>query len=360
MLGIPLRLMGGLAIWLSSPTVREGPFARPYLDMDFAGEKRSVSRIKQFFADEGYIPEKLFNALHGARRLNFGEPQGRWTVDVVLDELSMSHHLDLRGRTSGAGPTLDLGLLLTKLQIWEINRKDLGDALCLLADHPVADHDADAIDVRRVRSVLGSDWGFCHTVERNLGLVADLWREEPLPNAPYPVDGQVAALLGGRCGPKSAAEGAARRRGELVETPEEVRHRRMEGDGRVTLSGPRIRLNGGADRRRSAQASAHSGWEFSAEAHARLTPAGPRGQRRSCSRRITSRMRRHRRAGPSSASRSRSAWCLAARAARGGERPVMVGVGVRLLELDHRCGGRVHETRTGRDGRRDAQPRLQS
>ncbi len=226
---LPLRLMGGLAIWLTSPAVRVGPFARPYRDMDFAGEKRSAARIRQFFDDAGYVPEKLFNALHGAHRLNFGAPDGRWTIDVVLDELAMSHRIDLRGRTGGAGTTLDLAdLLLTKLQVWEINRKDLGDALCLLADHPVAERDADAIDLRRIRTVLGSDWGFCHTAERNLRLVADLWREEPIAGVPFPVDVQVAALLDAiGSAPKSARWKARARVGERVrwyETPEEVRH----------------------------------------------------------------------------------------------------------------------------------------
>ncbi len=227
--GIPLRLMGGLAIWLSSPSVRQGPFARPYRDMDFAGDRKGAARIKQFFADEGYIPEKMFNALHGAHRLNFGAPDGRWTIDVILDELAMSHKLDLRARTAGTAPTLDLAdLLLTKLQIWEVNRKDLGDALCLLADHPLAETDGDAIDLRRIRAVLGADWGFCHTVERNLGKVADLWRAEPLADALYPVDAQVAALLAAiDAAPKSAKWKARARVGERVrwyETPEEVRH----------------------------------------------------------------------------------------------------------------------------------------
>jgi hypothetical protein len=227
--GIPLRLMGGLAVWVSSPSVRSGPFARPYRDMDFAGEKKAASRIKQFLADEGYVPEKLFNALHGAQRLNFGAPDGRWTVDVVLDELSMSHRLDLRGRTAGPGPTIDIAdLLLTKLQIWEINRKDLGDALCVLADHPVDEHDAGAIDLRRLRAVLGADWGFCHTVERNLALVVDLWRSEPIDGAAYPVDLQVARLIDEiERAPKSARWRARARVGERMrwyETPEEVRH----------------------------------------------------------------------------------------------------------------------------------------
>ena len=54
---------------------------------------------------------------------------------MVIDGLRMSHVIDLRGRLEPGAPTLDLAdLLLTKLQIWEINEKDLGDITCLLAD----------------------------------------------------------------------------------------------------------------------------------------------------------------------------------------------------------------------------------
>ena len=35
-LGLSARLIGGLAIWLRCPSVRAGPFARSYEDMDFA------------------------------------------------------------------------------------------------------------------------------------------------------------------------------------------------------------------------------------------------------------------------------------------------------------------------------------
>ena len=77
---------------------------------------------------QGYIPDQFFNGLHGATRLYYGEPTGRWSIDVVIDELAMSHKLDLRGRLDGPAPTITLAdLLLTKLQVWEINRKDLGD-----------------------------------------------------------------------------------------------------------------------------------------------------------------------------------------------------------------------------------------
>ena len=62
----------------------------------------------------------------------------------------MSHRLDLRGRLDGPSATITLAdLLLSKLQVFQINRKDLGDALCLLADHQLSDLDFDPEAVSR-------------------------------------------------------------------------------------------------------------------------------------------------------------------------------------------------------------------
>src|SRR4029077_10515272 len=179
------------------PSVREGPFARTYDDMDFAISAAAATRFKALLITQGYLPDQFFNGLHGATRLYYGEPAGRWSIDVVIDELAMSHKLDLRGRLDGPAPTITLAdLLLTKLQVWEINRKDLGDTLCLLADHALSDDDSDAegISLARVRSVLGKDWGFCHTVLRNTQKVAALSSQEPLPEAGHDVAAQVTAL----------------------------------------------------------------------------------------------------------------------------------------------------------------------
>lgn len=244
--GLPIRLMGGLAIWLLSPTVRAGEFARDYADMDFAAaSKAGRAAVGDFFAGQGYIPEKLFNALHGAQRLNFAAPDGRWTIDVVFDELNMSHRVDLRGRLSGPGPTIDpADLLLTKLQVWEINSKDFGDIVCLLADVPLAETGTQesaplssgapvagarpSIDFGRVRSVTASDWGLCHTVERNLRLTADFAKHHALPGTAHDPADQAEALLAAiAAAPKSLAWKARARVGERVrwyETPEEVRH----------------------------------------------------------------------------------------------------------------------------------------
>ena len=239
--GLPARLLGGVAFWLRCPSVRSEPFARDYADLDFAVSKPAGQRFRAILEGRGYLPDKFFNGLHGATRLYYGAPDGQWSVDIVIDELTMSHRLDLRGQLDGPGPTLSpADLLLTKLQVWEINRKDLGDAACLLADHGLAARTpaagtagastagADEISLARVAAVLGADWGFCHTAERNLGKVAELAAAEPLPGAGHDVAAQAGAVQAAiEAAPKSRSWRLRSRIGERVkwyETPEEVRH----------------------------------------------------------------------------------------------------------------------------------------
>jgi hypothetical protein len=226
-----LRLMGGLAVWMVCPSARAAPFAREYADLDFAVRKQDARAVTAFLAREGYEPERMFNSIHGAQRLNFGHPEGRWTIDVVVDALRMSHLVDLSGRLEPGPPTIDLAdLLITKLQVWEINAKDLGDIACLLADHQLAERGAGevGIDLQRVLALTGDDWGLCHTLERNLRQVADFARGRRPPDAPLDPIVQAEALLGAiGAGRKSMAWRLRARIGERMrwyETPEEVRH----------------------------------------------------------------------------------------------------------------------------------------
>jgi hypothetical protein len=84
------------------------------------------------------------------------------------------------------------------------------------------------VSLVRLRSVLGSDWGFCHTAERNLGKLADLWGESPLPDARIDAGAQIAAIKRAvEEAPKTLAWRVRSRVGERVrwyETPEEVGH----------------------------------------------------------------------------------------------------------------------------------------
>jgi len=228
-----LRLMGGLGVWLVSPSVRTPPFARDYGDLDFAVRRQDGRAVTSFLQEQGYLPERLFNSIHGAQRLNFSHPASLWTIDVVIDALRMSHQIDLRGRLDPGPRTIDLAdLLLTKLQVWEINAKDLGDITCLLADFRISEGggrtNGDAIGRSRILALTGRDWGLCHTLERNLRDVVAFARERRPAGSRFDPAAQAESLLMAIvAGPKSLAWRARGQIGERVrwyETPEEVRH----------------------------------------------------------------------------------------------------------------------------------------
>ena len=172
--GLPLRMFGGMAVYLRCPSARLPSLERTYGDVDFVGLSSHRGEISDFFEAQGYAQDRMFNALHGARRLNFTDPRIGRPIDVVLDQFSMCHSLDLRERLRVEAQTIPLAdLLLTKLQVVELNGKDLKDLVAMLADHELGEEPGDAIDIARLEQVLGDDWGFEHTVRRSLQRVAE-------------------------------------------------------------------------------------------------------------------------------------------------------------------------------------------
>ena len=119
--------------------------------------------------DQGYEPNKTFNAMHGARRLLFyDEPNGR-QIDVFVGTFEMCHQLPLEQRLEVEPMTLPLAdLALTKLQIVKLNRKDAYDLYSLLLTHEVSDHDDETINAQWIAELCGRDWGLFRTVQLNL------------------------------------------------------------------------------------------------------------------------------------------------------------------------------------------------
>jgi hypothetical protein len=190
--GIVLRLVGGVAIWARCPSARRPPLARRYNDIDFVTRSGSTAAVTAFFADQGYEPNRMFNALHGAQRLMYADPAHERIVDLLVDQFAMCHRLDLRDRLALEARTLPLAdLLLTKLQVVELNEKDLKDLLALLADHDLDGEDVDAIGTARVLAVTGDDWGFEHTIRMTLARVRDAAHE-------YDLDGVVVQAIHAR------------------------------------------------------------------------------------------------------------------------------------------------------------------
>jgi hypothetical protein len=167
--GIGIRLLGGAGIHLHSPSARKAPLKRKYGDLDYAVVKKDRQAVLKLFPALGYEPNERFNLMQGDRRLYFYDTRHGRQVDIFIDWFKMSHVLDLRDRLKCEGPcATPSDLLLSKLQIFEINRKDMVDLAALLLDHKVAPNDDDALDPAYIARVAADDWGLYRTLQINV------------------------------------------------------------------------------------------------------------------------------------------------------------------------------------------------
>ena len=135
--------MGGMAIRAHAPdwTART---RRTEVDLDFVTVSRDRAAFYQLLEREGYTADRQHNALFGRKQGYFMDVPRKRPVDVLVDTLEMCHRLDFSERLALSLPTLPLAdLLLSKLQVVKINRKDVLDALVLLAEHPLGDDDGE-------------------------------------------------------------------------------------------------------------------------------------------------------------------------------------------------------------------------
>lgn len=169
-----LRLLGALAVIKQCPDHLWllGKTNRVLTDLDFIGYQKEVRKVEQMFGDLGYEILGGRGVTMGvwADRRIFHDPAGRRRrVDLFLDRLDFCHPIDFTGRLDLDPVTIPLtDLLLEKLQIVEINEKDLKDLVVLLLEHDVSDHEQDgAFDAGYVTRLLSADWGFYYTVSLN-------------------------------------------------------------------------------------------------------------------------------------------------------------------------------------------------
>jgi hypothetical protein len=176
--GIPLKLLGGQAVRLLCPLFPNR--ARNDQDMDFACVSAKKRDVIEFFGERGFLGDKRFNTLHGDRQMYFTTPDGKTSVDVVMDRLNMCHVLEFGERIDRLPDTLDVAdLLLTKLQVVELNEKDVHDVLHLLSGFEVQPGDEPrTIGMDRVGRVVAADWGWWRTVTMNLDKVAHFAEDE--------------------------------------------------------------------------------------------------------------------------------------------------------------------------------------
>jgi len=166
--GLGVKLLGGAGIHLHSPSAQHSPLRRKYGDLDYVIPTRDRKAVLAFFPSIGYQANDRFNTMQGDRRLYFFDGQNGKQVDVFIDVIRMSHVIDMRGRLSHDGPCASPSdLLLSKLQIYEVNQKDLVDLTALVLDHPIGKGD-EAIDADYVARLAAEDWGLYRTLQLNI------------------------------------------------------------------------------------------------------------------------------------------------------------------------------------------------
>jgi hypothetical protein len=242
--GLLLRLMGGMAVRAHAPDWTHRT-RRVEVDLDFATRGKDRSAVYQLLEAEGYTPDRRHNALFGGHQGYFVDAAHNRPVDVLVDKLEMCHRIEFADRLIKSHPTLPLAeLLLSKLQIVKINRKDVLDAIVLLAEHPLGDDDGHpdsalglgAINVPRILSFTSNDWGWWRTVTGNLDVLRQFLESEFTPNdldvgerpVRFDATSQVKALRDAiEAAPKSTRWKLRARVGERQKwyaEPEEVGH----------------------------------------------------------------------------------------------------------------------------------------
>jgi hypothetical protein len=233
--GLGLKLLGGLAVRVICPDFP--PRLRAGQDMDFACMGKGRKKVVDYLERSGCQPDRRFNNLNGDRQMYFNAPSGR-PIDVMVDRLTMCHTLDFRPSFDRLPYTVDaIDVLLSKLQIVELNEKDAWDIFHLLSGVPISQagqagqSGTAVLDTDRFARLLGTDWGWWRTVTGNLAKLPALAQDKPQllpPGAEHDPLAQASALEEvAQAAPKGVKWKLRSNVGDRVrwyELPEEVDH----------------------------------------------------------------------------------------------------------------------------------------
>lgn len=178
--GVLLRMIGALAFNMHCPKFGylQEALERRYTDIDFASYGKQGSKITKLFMELGYQEDFMVRRLFGDVRMLFHENGGDRHCDVFLDKLEFCHDIPFQDRLEVDEPTVPLAeLLLEKMQIVKLNRKDVVDTIMLLREHQIGDSDADIINAQHIAQLCSREWGLWKTVTTNLGKIGELTKD---------------------------------------------------------------------------------------------------------------------------------------------------------------------------------------
>ena len=175
--GILLRVIGSLAFQMHCPEhgYLQEAMGRAYTDIDFAAYRKQTKEIKELMSNLGYTENREVFIVSEGERSIFDRHEIGLHVDVFYEKLDFCHVIRWEGRLEVDGPTIPLAeMLLEKMQIVQINEKDVIDTIMLLMEHPLGDNDKETINIKRVAELCSTDWGLWRTTTMNLDKVRQL------------------------------------------------------------------------------------------------------------------------------------------------------------------------------------------
>jgi len=179
---IILRIMGAVAFRVHTPELadlhgrlnRLNDSTSEFTDLDLVTYGKYNQKLEAFFNSLDYLADEhaKYQIHVWAQRHFYHDTTGRFKIDVFFDKLEMSHTIDFKNRLEMDSPTIPLAeLLLEKMQIVQINEKDIKDAIVILLGHEIAEDDNDHINGDYIASLLANDWGLWYTTTTNLDKV---------------------------------------------------------------------------------------------------------------------------------------------------------------------------------------------
>ena len=175
--GVTLRVIGSLAFQMHCPEYGflQAALGRAYTDIDFAGYRKQARDVREMMKTLGYEEIKEVFIVSEGDRAIFHQIGSELHVDVFYDKLDFSHVISWNNRLEVDSPTIPLAeLLLEKMQIFQINEKDIIDTIMLLLEHPLGDSDDEVINIDRIAELLSKDWGLWRTTTMNLNKVKQM------------------------------------------------------------------------------------------------------------------------------------------------------------------------------------------
>jgi len=175
--GIIMRVIGSLAFQMHCPKFGylQAAMGRAYTDIDFAAYHRQTKEIQGLMSRLGYKENREVFIISEGERAIFERAEAGIHIDVFYEKLAFCHVIYWNNRLEVDQPSIPLAeMLLEKMQIVQINEKDIIDTIMLLLEHPLGDKDLEIINIKYIAGLCANDWGLWRTTTMNLAKVQQL------------------------------------------------------------------------------------------------------------------------------------------------------------------------------------------